>query len=235
MIIQEENKPSFEESLPIIQTELNKRRHKWHLKAIMWMDWDDVYQIIIFHIFKKWEQYKPSEGPLVRWVNRIISNQFINILRNVYMSSARPCITQGGCYYNLGDDSCGYTTNKKQCSECKVYAIWEQSSKKQANNLKLSLPMENHLTEIFNLPSQEFDYEKAESCLHKEMKKILRPHEWRVYELMIIMHLSDSEIAKKLNFKSSERFRRPGYGTLTKMRKLFIEKARKIKEEHDLF
>jgi len=42
----------YEDKVDIIDQELQKRKHKWHLNAIAWFDFEDVEQIIRFHILK---------------------------------------------------------------------------------------------------------------------------------------------------------------------------------------
>ena len=46
-------KPKFEEVISIIDVEIIKRRGKWNLTAINWMDFDDVSQILRINIYKK--------------------------------------------------------------------------------------------------------------------------------------------------------------------------------------
>src|SRR6478735_4891919 len=92
----------FEDKYLIIEKEIEKRRHKWTLKAVAWLCFDDVKQLILIHIWKqfgKWDQDKE----FLPWVNRVISNQIINLLRNLYMNMARPCIS---CCANEGEDRC---------------------------------------------------------------------------------------------------------------------------------
>ena len=43
-------KKSFEDCILTINQEINKRRGKWQLKAISWMDFDDVAQILRIHL-----------------------------------------------------------------------------------------------------------------------------------------------------------------------------------------
>ena len=74
-------KISFEDSIDLIDEELTKRKGKWSLTTISWMDYEDVKQIIRVHIYKKWHLYDPKK-PLAPWLNRIISNQIKNIIRN---------------------------------------------------------------------------------------------------------------------------------------------------------
>ena len=39
-------RPSFEESIEIINSEIQKRKHRWHLTAIAWMDKASVANIL---------------------------------------------------------------------------------------------------------------------------------------------------------------------------------------------
>ena len=76
-------KPTFENCIIEINSEIIKRKNKWNLTAINWMDFNDVSQILRIHIYKKWHLYD-SKKPLAPWVNRIISNQIKNLIRNNY-------------------------------------------------------------------------------------------------------------------------------------------------------
>ncbi len=64
-------RPRFEDCISVIDTEIIKRRSKWNLTILAWMDFEDVSQILRIHIYKKWEMYDPSK-PLGHWINRII-------------------------------------------------------------------------------------------------------------------------------------------------------------------
>ena len=70
-------RPQFEDCIGIIDTELAKRKGKWNLTSIAWMDWQDVCQIIRTHIWIKWNKYDPKKS-LQPWVSTIITNQLRN-------------------------------------------------------------------------------------------------------------------------------------------------------------
>ena len=70
----------FEDCIDIIDTEITKRKNKWNLTALAWMDFDDVSQILRIHIFRKWHLYDQTKK-LTPWINRIISNQIKNLIR----------------------------------------------------------------------------------------------------------------------------------------------------------
>ena len=95
-------KTKFEDHLDLIDEEIRKRRGKWNLKSLAWMDFDDVSQIIKFHIFKKWHLYDPAK-PLGPWLNKIISNQIKNLIRNNYGNYSRPCLR---CAAAEGENLC---------------------------------------------------------------------------------------------------------------------------------
>ena len=84
-------KPKFEDFIDQIDAEIRKRKSKWSLTALSWMDFDDVSQILRIHIFKKWHLYD-TKKPLNPWINRIISNQIKNLIRNNYGNYCRPCL-----------------------------------------------------------------------------------------------------------------------------------------------
>ncbi|MDO8609362.1 MAG: hypothetical protein Q7R95_02350 [bacterium] len=224
----EEKTIFFEANYEIFNTEIEKRRRKWTLKAIPSIEFEDIKQILLRHLFIKIDLYDSSKSPLSHWTNTILSNQLSNLLRNLFYNHSRPCLK---CACILPDNGC--ELYKEQTNKCPLYAIWEKG-KKSANDIKLPLPICNHETEVFDLPSQEYNYEKAAEKLHQEMCKILKPHEWTVYKMMFIFFMTDAQIAKKMKWVSSEG-RKPGYGNLARLKKIFLQKARKIKEEIDLF
>lgn len=214
-------KPSFESCLPIIDNELRKRRHKWTLHAVVFMDWCDVEQQIRLHIWKKWYQYDPTKQ-LVNWVNKIISNQISNIRRNLYDSHARPCLK---CKENQGNNLCAYTKSGIQDNSCPLYADWEKT-KKVAHDVKLPVSIENRTHEIYNVPDDDFDIIRKKELINQKLKEILKPVEWKVYECLYIFNLSEEQTAKKIGYKTSEKNRRPGYATILKIRKSIITKLK---------
>ena len=74
------NKIKFEACINLINTEILKRKNKWTLSTLNWIDFEDVSQIIRFHIYKKWNLYDEKK-PMLPWINRIISNQIKNLIR----------------------------------------------------------------------------------------------------------------------------------------------------------
>ena len=217
-------KITFEESIDLIDTELQKRKNRWNLTSLSWMDYDDVSQIIRIHIYKKWDLYDQSK-PLAPWLNRIISNQIKNIIRNNYGNYARPCLK---CSASDGEEGCEIYV--KQCVDCPLYEHWFKN-KKRAHDTKLPVSLENHPQEIYNKPSDSFDIEVEAMTLHNNMKKILKPIEWRVYNLLYIQNKTENEVAKAMGYVTSEKKRQPGYKQIKNIKKSIIKKVKQLISE----
>lgn len=220
-------KPSFESCLSLIDHELKKRRHKWTLHAVVYMNWDDVEQQIRVHIWKKWKQYDPKK-PLANWVNAIISNQISNIRRNLYDAHARPCLK---CAENQGANLCA--KYGVQDSSCPLYLHWERT-KKRAHDTKLPVSMENHTQDVFSMPDSTIDIFRKQEIINVKMKEILRPVEWEVYNSLYILNLSEEETAMKMGYKTSEDNRRPGYATILKIKKNIVSKLKRAIEKDEI-
>ena len=213
--------PKFEDCIDAIDNEIRKRRSKWTLTILAWMDFDDVSQILRIHIFKKWHLYDPSK-PLGPWLNRLISNQIKNLIRNNYGNFSRPCLK---CAAAEGEDLC--RIYGKQDSSCPLYKNWA-NTKKSAYNAKLPLALENHSQEVYDRFGQNVNIEDAAEKLHLKMQQVLKPIEWKVYKLLYIKHLDENETAKKMGYKTNEKNRSPGYKQIKNIKKSIIEKAKKI-------
>jgi len=222
----ENNPRTFEEGLPILDAELKKRKYKWSLSAITYMDYDDVSQIIRNHVFKKFNQYNPLL-PFRPWVNKIISSQIKNILRNIYWNFSRPCLR---CIYNRGDGHCEITPSGEQCSECPLFKKWA-GSKKNAHDIKLAVSMHNHEQEVHNKTDDFFDIELQRKKLDSRLEKTLKPAEWKFYKLLYIDNKEESEVAKIMGFRTNEAGRSPGYKRLKQIKHIIVEKSKKILEE----
>ncbi len=229
------NKEKYEDHYDVISREINKRRPKWFLTSLAWMDFEDVKQIISAHIYNKWDQWDP-ERPLVPWVNKIISNQFKNILRNNYSNFVRPCLN---CPFNLssgqGDgDSCSFTESKEQDNSCPLFAKWEKT-KKAAYDIKMAVPIETKEYEVKKMHQKEIDMTDAAKNLHKEMKKQLNPRHYRVYEMLFIEFKSEQEVAAEMGYKTSEKGRSAGYKQIKNLKKQFKDIAKKVIGTKDIF
>ena len=231
------SKITYEESYAIIEEELNKRRGKWFLTSLAWLDFDDVKQIIAAHLYKKWYQWD-QDRPLRPWLNRIISNQLKNILRNYYSNFAKPCLNcpfnQSGVTEEGEFGLCAFTESKTQCNECPLYAKWEKT-KKSAYDIKMAVTLENYTHEIKSTKNTSFEIEEAEKKLHDEMRKVLSEKNFEIYQMLFIHNLTDEEVAKKLGYKTTEKGRKAGYKQIKNLKKQFKTKAEKILKTKDIF
>ena len=213
-------KPSFEESINEINQEIAKRRSKWNLTAINWMDFNDVAQILRIHINKKWNLYDKSK-PLAPWVNRIISNQIKNLIRNNYSNFARPCLK---CAAAGPEDSC--SIYGEQCAKCPLFSHWFKN-KKNAHDAKLTLALDNHVQEVNNLEFHQVNFEETAGNIHKKMQKVLKPIEWKVYNYLYIQQKDEEDVAKLMGYRTTEKNRTAGYKQIKNIKKIIIFKVKK--------
>ena len=59
------------------------------------------------------------------------------------------------------------------------------------------------------------------------MKTVLKAVEWKVYNYLYIQHKSEEEVAKLMNYKTSEKNRVPGYKQIKNLTNI-INKTKKI-------
>jgi|TARA_B100000131_G_scaffold70235_1_gene66513 RNA polymerase sigma factor (sigma-70 family) len=215
----------FEDCIETIDVEINKRRGRWNLTALSWMDFDDVSQIIRVHIFKKWHLYDQSKS-LAPWINTLISNQIKNLIRNNYGNYCRPCLK---CAAAESDSLCYiYGT---QNSSCPLFAQWEKT-KKAAYLTKLPAPLESVEHETEKIELKEFDFDTVLKRLNDQLKERLKVNEWIVYENLYLKNKSEQEVAKILGYKTSEKNRSPGYKQIKNIKKSIIDKAKEIVSEN---
>jgi len=220
-------KASFESRILEINQEISKRKHKWSLTTLAWMDFNDVSQILRIHIYKKWNMYDQSQ-PLAPWVNRIVSNQIKNLIRNNYGNYSRPCLK---CAAAENDDGCNIYGS--QCDKCPLYAKW-QKSKKSAHDIKLPVSLENHTQEVHNIIGDQMDIEKSAKNIHAKMRQILKPIEWKFYELHYIKHKSEEESAKLMGYRTNEKNRKIGYKQVKNLKKSIMTKVKKYLYNGDI-
>ena len=214
----------FEDSIPEIDEEIKKRKSKWKLTSISWMDFDDISQILRLHIYKKWDMYDPAK-PLAPWLNRIITNQIKNLVRNNYGNYAKPCLK---CAAAEGDDLC--VIYDKQGSDCPLYSNWEKN-KKSAHDIKIPLPLEDHEYLSSGNHDTHFSFENSIKKLNDILPQFLKPIEWKVYRYLFIENLSEEKVAKLMGYKTSEKNRSPGYKQIKNIKKSIILKVKRIISE----
>ena len=213
------NKIKFEACINLINTEILKRKNKWTLSTLNWIDFEDVSQIIRFHIYKKWNLYDEKK-PMLPWINRIISNQIKNLIRNNYGNYARPCLK---CAAALGESEC--RIYGKQDQGCPMFNNW-MKTKKNAYDLKMAVSIEDHSYEINNQVCINSDIQKATQNLPEKMKQVLKPVEWKVYELLYINHKTEEQVCKILKFKYDKEAKSAYNKQLKNIQKSIIKKAK---------
>lgn len=218
---------NFEDNIVIIDEEIAKRRNLWTLSSVQWIDWDDVSQIVRIHINAKWHLFDTNK-PLRPYLNKIISHQIKNLIRNVYGNYIRPCLR---CCASEMDDLCKIYTS--QCNKCPLYSHWEKS-KKKAYNVKLTLPLENHLNTPETSYNDEQNIHDAAALIHKRMKQILKSYEWKAYKLLFIDNLSEEDAAVKLGYLSNEAKRKPGYKMIKNIRKVLLVKVKQALRNNEI-
>jgi hypothetical protein len=225
-------RPSFEESIEIIDSEIQKRKHRWHLTAISWMDFEDVSQKLKLHIYKKWVKWDASR-PLRPWLNQVINHQMTNMIRNYYSNFSRPCLK---CKFNMGENNCA--VYGLQNSQCKDYSKWEKN-KKPAYDIKFPISIHTPISDIPEITLEHsiqesvsfFDIDKVLPHFHELMKKNLTVIEWKVYDLLFLQNLEENEVASKMGYKLSLKEGRPAYRQIGKIKSRILQKARILVKE----
>ena len=208
----------FEDKLQEIEVALERKRSKWQLDAVASIDYDDIKQIIMTHIYKKWHLWD-QEKPIDPWLSRVVSNQFKNLLRNHYGNYANPCPDQ----HLIDHDPL----------TCPICSKWRQS-KKSAYDVKLAVTIENHTNEIHEKKDETLDLDTATKKLSNEIKKELTPRQFVAFKMLFVQNNTEEEVAKYLGFKTSERKRSAGYKQIKNLKKIFQEKAKIIIKEKDI-
>lgn len=228
----------FEDKYEAIDAQIKKRKNKWYLSAISWISWEDVEQIIRTHIYNKWHLWDQKRS-IEPWLNRIISNQVKNILRNHYSNFVRPCTTcpfnvSGSVDYINDDNHCSWTKSNKQDSSCLLFSKWEKS-KKSAYNINMASNIEDNVGQVMRgHDSSSFDIDKSRERLNIAMKKNLNKKQYNVYKMLYIQDTEPEAVAESLGYKSNEKGRKAGYKQIKNFEKIFKEIARKIIKEGDI-
>lgn len=231
---------TFKDKIEEIDEELAKKRGKWFLSSMTWLDYKDVSQIIRQHIYIKWHKWDQSR-PFRPWVRSLIGNQILNLQRNIYFNFSRPCLS---CAMNEGEtlDSepnsensgvCSYTPSGHQCSECPLYDHWEKN-KKIAFQVKVPVPIEKHENTEYVNSQVYYDIEDAIQKLHKELKKELEPRDYKVFKMRFIDGKTVKEVANELEFKSNEQGREAGYKQVKNIENMIKSIAKELITRKDI-
>lgn len=216
------NGPKFIDNIDIIDDELNKKRSKWKLDGIAWMDYDDVSQIIRIHIHNQWKKYDQSQ-PIRPWLQRVIYHQILNIVRNNYGNFVKPCVRCAAC---LPDNEC--EIYKTQCDSCPLYKNWGKK-KKYAYETKFPSSIEFHQREI-NQTTDTFIEVQLISEITEDILKNLTDEDKIFFEEVYIKGISEEKVGRKLGWKTNEVSRKPGYQKMRETKQRIMEMAERIIE-----
>ena len=218
-------KPLFDEMIPAIMVEINKRRSRWTLSSLAF---EDVSQMLLIRAFNKYDTFDPKIGEFSHWINRLISNTLINILRDNLQKFTRPCVQ--GCQFNLGDNHCGFTSSGKQCEECPLFKKWKRK-KESEYNIKQCLSLDTHIQEVNNIQNDFINVDDYKRLLDEKMPIYLTTQELKIYNLLFTDHKSMQDVGKILKFKQASNSNVSGYQTIHKARKKIVDVAKKIISE----
>lgn len=222
----------YEDQIDVINQEIRKRRNKWFLDSIPWIGFEDVEQIIRVHIYQKWDKWDQKRD-LKPWINKIITNQFKNILRNYYLNFAKPC---SNCPFDTsagGENFCSFTKSGFQDKTCPLYAKWEKG-KKGAHDVKIPLRLDAQEYESSIFTGENFQVDNAIVAVQKYLKEDLSERHFKIYQMLFIENRSEDEVAKYLGYKSNEEGRSAGYKQIKNMRKFFKERVVRIIKNKDI-
>ena len=225
-------KIKYEDKIDIINGEIKKRRGKWFLDSIPWISFEDVEQIIRIHIYQKWSQWD-QKRELKPWINKIITNQFKNILRNYYLNFAKPC---SSCPFDssaAGENFCSFTKSGMQDKTCPLYAKWAKS-KKSAHDVKIPLRLDAQEYESNIFMGESFDINRAIRLVQHHLKEELSEKHYSIYYMLFIENKTEDDVARFLGYKTNESGRTAGYKQIKNMRKFFKEKVIKILKNKDI-
>jgi len=220
----------FDSQRDALEELLKKYRPKWQLSALAWIDYDDVCQIIRFHIYKKWHLWD-QRRPFKPWASMIISNQIKNLIRNNYSSFAKPCLR---CPHNMGATTCDWTKSREQDESCPDFNKWRKK-KERAFNIKLPLALEDEVGQGTTNLRDFVDYDKASKRLHQLVMEQLNDKHKKIYFLLYVEHMDENEVAERFAFKAdAAKRKKPRYKQIANLKKKFYNIALKIMKDHDI-
>jgi DNA-directed RNA polymerase specialized sigma24 family protein len=222
----------YEDKIDVINQEIRKRKNKWFLDSMPWISFEDVEQIIRIHIYQKWGKWDQSRE-LKPWINKIISNQFKNILRNFYLNFAKPCSSCPFDSSSEGEMLCTFTKSGQQDKSCPLYAKWVKS-KKSAHDVKIPLRLDAQEYESGIFVGDSFNIDLAAEKIRVLLKEQLSERQYDIYIMLFIENKPEDEVAKYLGYKSNESGRSAGYKQLKNIRKSLKEKVIRIMKNNDI-
>jgi len=223
----------YEDMSDVVDQEIRKRKNKWFLDSVPWISFEDVEQIIRVHIYQKFDQWDQKRD-LKPWINKIITNQFKNILRNYYLNFAKPCAS---CPFDgtaTAENSCLFTKSGVQDNSCPLFKKWSKY-KKNAHDVKIPLRLDSmEFEQVGDSNPSHFEINSCVKRVEKELKEELSEKYYEVYVMLFVDNKSEDEVAKQLGYKSNEQGRTAGYKQIKNIKKMIKEKVIKIIRNKDI-
>lgn len=220
---------TYEDCSDQIEKELKKRRRKWTLDIHRWMDWEDVAQILRSHIAKKWHMWDQTRK-LAPWIQRIMSHQIYNLLRNLYTNYARPCVQ---CKFAVGEDGCSKTSDNEQSSECQLYAKWF-ATKHSGYYVKMPLELEHHAQEVNNKIDDTINFQETMRRVMVELEKHMTAKRFEAFKMLFIDNVPEEEIVVALRIRGNPKNKYSQKKLLSAYRESLSKEAKKIIAESDI-
>ena len=217
---------TFEDKINDIEELLKRNKHRWHLDAVQWMDYSDVCQIIRLHIYNKWDLWD-QERNFKPWCNTLICHQITNLIRNHYTAFQKPCLK---CPHYTSDTGCSFTSSGHQDDSCDLFARWSKK-KKNKFDIEMTLSIENQVIENEVPLNNDFDYNYSSNRLHFEVMKRLGEKHRRIYKLIFIDDVEESEILEDM--KQSPEWGAK-YKNLDSLKRKFADIASQVMKEEDI-
>jgi len=220
---------TYEDCNADIEREIAKRRGKWTLTILRWMDFEDVAQILRAHISRKWHMWDQTRK-LAPWIQRIMSRQICNLLRNYYTNYARPCVQ---CKHSLGEEGCEITRSKEQCIECPLYKKWTEG-KQNGYHIKMPLELENHVQEVYNKVDDTINFKETMRRVLGELEKHMEAGRYKAFHIFFIDETSDDEAANILNLRGNPKNKYGQKKLITAYRDSLQKEAKEIIKNSDI-
>jgi hypothetical protein len=224
-------KIKFEDKIDVIEAELNKKRERWKFNFVHDVDFDDVKQIILIHISKKWDKWD-QERPIEPWLSKVINHQINNLIRNTFGKLAPPCY---GCPFNMGGDECLFCSSGIKSQECSQFSKWTKT-KKGGYDMRMAVSIDSPDYSERNDPhAQVSQVESIFDEFHKKMRGLLSGKYLEAYQILYVDGKSEEYLAKKFKFTTNESKRKPGYRQIANIKREILQVAKKHLPEFELF
>jgi hypothetical protein len=71
------------------------------------------------------------------------------------------------------------------------------------------------------------DIEESAKNIHRKMQQVLKPTEWKVYQMLYIEHKDEDQVASSMGYRTNEKNRAPGYKQVQNIKKAIMIKVKK--------